>query len=175
MDDWDGDLQTVNDVEEALRADWEQYSKIRGHNTLSQVLDRAEGMESLLGDIHQTLQEFVIQQKAIRGHDMEAACRRDLCVVDPHHDMQRIQNNRDELLEDAYEWIPQTDEYTAFTKWYEDGHERSQRRLLWVNGSAGPGKTMLMIGIIRELSRQSAVLAPALSFFFLSRHKQVPE
>ncbi|GJN70022.1 hypothetical protein PLICBS_004074, partial [Purpureocillium lilacinum] len=80
--------------------------------------------------------------------------------------MQRIQNNKDELLEDAYEWILQTDEYTAFTNWYEDGHERSQRRLLWVNGPAGTGKTMLMIGIIRGLSCQSPALAPTLSFFF---------
>ena len=166
LDDWDADLKTVNDAEETVRADWEQYNKIRGKNTLSQVLNRAQEMQRLLGDIQQTLQDFVVRQKAIRRDDVEAACRRDLCVVDPQHDMERIQNNKDDLFEDAYRWILQTDEYTAFTNWYADGHECSQHRLLWVKGPAGTGKTMLMIGIIRELSRQSAVLAPALSFFF---------
>ena len=166
LDDWDADLKTVNDAEETVRADWEQYNKIRGKNTLSQVLNRAQEMQRLLGDIQQTLQDFVVQQKAIRRDDVEAACRRDLCVVDPQHDMERIQHNKDDLFEDAYKWILQTDEYTTFTNWYADGHECSQHRLLWVKGPAGTGKTMLMIGIIRELSRQSAVLAPALSFFF---------
>ena len=166
LDDWDADLKTVNDAEETVRADWEQYNKIRGKNTLSQVLNRAQEMQRLLGDIQQTLQDFVVQQKAIRRDDVEAACRRDLCVVDPQHDMERIQHNKDDLFEDAYKWILQTDEYTTFTNWYADRHECSQHRLLWVKGPAGTGKTMLMIGIIRELSRQSAVLAPALSFFF---------
>ena len=166
LDDWDADLKTVNDAEETVRADWEQYNKIRGNNTLSQVLNRAQEMQRLLGDIQQTLQDFVVRQKAIRRDDVEAACRRDLCVVDPQHDMERIQSNKDDLFEDAYQWILQTYEYTAFTSWYADGLECSQHRLLWVKGPAGTGKTMLMIGIIRELSRQSAVLAPALSFFF---------
>ena len=166
LDDWVGDLKTVNDAEETFRADWEQYNKIRRDNILSHVLDRAQEMQRLLGDIQQTLQDFVVQQKAIRRDDVEAACRRDLCVVDPQHDMERIQHNKDDLFEDAYKWILQTDEYTTFTNWYANGHECSQHRLLWVKGPAGTGKTMLMIGIIRELSRQSAVLAPALSFFF---------
>ncbi|PWI63943.1 hypothetical protein PCL_02564 [Purpureocillium lilacinum] len=166
LDDWDADLKTVNDAEETVRADWEQYNKIRGKNTLSQVLNRAQEMQRLLGDIQQTLQDFVVQQKAFRRDDVEAACRRDLCVVDPQHDMERVQSNKDDLFEDAYKWILQTDEYTTFTNWYADGPECSQHRLLWVKGPAGTGKTMLMIGIIRELSRQSAVLTPALSFFF---------
>ncbi|KAK4075235.1 hypothetical protein Purlil1_12725 [Purpureocillium lilacinum] len=165
LDDWDADLNAVNDAEETLRADWEQYNKLRGKNTLSQVLNRAQEMQRLLGDIQQTLQDFVVQQKAIRRDDVEAACRRDLCVVDPQHDMERIRSNKDEIFEDAYKWILQTDEYKKFTNWYADEDECSQQRLLWVKGPSGTGKTMLMIGIIRELSRQSAVLAPALSFF----------
>jgi hypothetical protein len=48
----------------------------------------------------------------------------------------------------------------------DDAPDVSQRRLLWIKGHAGTGKTMLMIGAIRELSRQPVVLAPNLSFFF---------
>jgi hypothetical protein len=32
-------------------------------------------------------------------------CRRDLRVVDPQHDMDRIEKRKDELLDDAYKWI----------------------------------------------------------------------
>ncbi len=41
-----------------------------------------------------------------------------------------------------------------------------QCRLLWIEGHAGTGKTMLMIGTIRELLRQPRILAPKVSFFF---------
>jgi hypothetical protein len=38
--------------------------------------------------------------------------------------------------------------------------------LLWIKGHAGTGKTMLMIGLIRQLSHQPVALSPSLSFFF---------
>ncbi|RYO79252.1 hypothetical protein DL764_010034 [Monosporascus ibericus] len=123
-------------------------------------------METRLGDIHQTLQNFISLQKDIRKDHMEAACRRDLRVVDPLHDMERIEKNKDKLLEDAYKWIFRTPEYAAFTNWDNGGPDYPLRRLLWIKGHAGTGKTMLIIGIIRELSRQPVALAPSLSFFF---------
>ncbi|EAQ85429.1 hypothetical protein CHGG_09443 [Chaetomium globosum CBS 148.51] len=43
---------------------------------------------------------------------------------------------------------------------------KSPRRLLWIKGYAGTGETMLMIGLIRQLSHQPVALSPALSFFF---------
>ncbi|KAL2192580.1 hypothetical protein P885DRAFT_47293, partial [Corynascus similis CBS 632.67] len=39
-------------------------------------------------------------------------------------------------------------------------------RLLWIKGHAGTGKTMLLMGIIRELSSQPAKLVPCVSYFF---------
>jgi len=98
--------------------------------------------------------------------DVEAECRRDLRVVDPQHDMERIEKSKDELLDDAYKWILRTPEYAAFTNWDDGGSDRPLRRLLWIKGHAGTGKTMLMIGLIRQLSHQPAALSPALSFFF---------
>ncbi|RYP38832.1 hypothetical protein DL768_010750 [Monosporascus sp. mg162] len=80
--------------------------------------------------------------------------------------MERIEKNKDKLLEDAYKWIIRTSEYATFTNWDNGGPDCPPRRLLWIKGHAGTGKTMLMIGIIRELSRQPVALAPSLSFFF---------
>ncbi|KAK3305080.1 uncharacterized protein B0T15DRAFT_502258 [Chaetomium strumarium] len=119
-----------------------------------------------LGNIHQTLQDFISLQKDVRKDDMEAACRRDLRVVDPQHDMERIERGKDELLDDAYQWILRTPEYIGFTNWDDSESNYPPRRLLWVKGHAGTGKTMLMIGLIRQLSDQPVILAPALSFFF---------
>ncbi|KND87302.1 Vegetative incompatibility protein HET-E-1 [Tolypocladium ophioglossoides CBS 100239] len=166
QDDWGADLKIVTDAEETLKRDSDQYSSLHTTTTMGQLVERAKGIEGSLGDIHQTLQDFITQQKAIRRDNMEAACRRDLRVVDPQHDMERIERNKDELVDGAYKWILGTDEYASFINWYDGGPDSSRCRLLWINGHAGTGKTMLMIGIIRELSRKSAILAPKLSFFF---------
>lgn len=105
-------------------------------------------------------------QKDTHRDDAEAACRKDLRVVDPQHDMQRIENDKGGLLPIAYEWILRTQEYMSFTNWDNSGPEHPQRRLLWIKGHAGTGKTMLMIGIIRELSHQPVASAHKLTYFF---------
>ena len=123
-------------------------------------------MERRLGDVYQTLQDFISLQKDAWRDDIEAACRRDLRVVDPQHDMERIERSKDELLDDAYNWILRSPEYAAFTNWDNGGSDCPPCRLLWIKGHAGTGKTMLMIGLIRQLSHQPVALSPALSFFF---------
>jgi hypothetical protein len=92
------------------------------------------------------------------------ACLRALYVINPQDDMARIEGNKDKLLYDAYKWILHTDKYAAFTTW--DDSDPSSCRLLWIKGYAGTGKTMLLIGVIRELSKQLAASAPSLSYFF---------
>ncbi|RYP41354.1 hypothetical protein DL768_010511 [Monosporascus sp. mg162] len=44
----------------------------------------------------------MVDLKDARRDDIKSACRRDLRVVDPQHDMERIEKNKDELLDDAY-------------------------------------------------------------------------
>ncbi len=165
LDDWDGGLKAVKDAEETLRKDSDQYNTVHQKITLGKLVDAAEGMEGSLGDIHQTLQDFLTMQKAVRREDVDSACQRDLRVIDPHHDMERLERSKGGLVVDAYKWILQTKEYAAFTLWNNGGSE-PPCRLLRIQGPAGTGKTMLMIGIIRELSRQPAVLATSLSYFF---------
>jgi len=61
-------------------------------------------MEKRLGDIYPNIQDFISLQD-IRRDDIESACRRDLRIVDPQHDMERIEKSKDELLDDAFKWI----------------------------------------------------------------------
>lgn len=166
LDDWDGDLKHVTDAEAAVRSDSAQYYQEQTKTFLGELVSHAEGMETGLGNIHQTLQSFISSQKDACRRGEESACLKDLYVVDPQYDIERIEKSKDDLLDDAYKWILRTPEYTAFTNWDDNSPGSSSGRLLWIKGHAGTGKTMLMIGIIRQLSHQPVALAPALSFFF---------
>jgi hypothetical protein len=82
----------------------------------------------------------------------------DLRLTDPRHDKIRIEQTKGGLLKDSYKWILGNRE---FQKWRDD----EQSRLLWIKGDAGKGKTMLLIGIINELTELTANTG-LLSFFF---------
>ncbi|KAK4235666.1 hypothetical protein C8A03DRAFT_46242 [Achaetomium macrosporum] len=166
LDDWDGDLKLITDAEAAVQNDAAQYFQEQTKSSLGELVKHAQGTERRLGDIHQDIRDFISLQKDARRDDIESACRRDLRVVDPQHDMQRIEESKDILLDDAYQWILHAPEYAGFTNWDDSGSGYPPRQLLWIKGHAGTGKTMLMIGLIRQLSHQPVVLAPALSFFF---------
>lgn len=165
LDDWDGDLENVKKAEADVENEASQFFQEHTKTALSALTKTASNMVARLGDLAQTVQDFVDFQKKVERNAAETACRRDLYLVDPHHDMKRIEGNKDMLFDDAYKWILETKEYRDFTNWV-DPESTSPSRLLWINGLAGTGKTMLMIGIIRKLSSQPAVIAPRLSFFF---------
>jgi len=59
-------------------------------------------MERRLSDIHQDIQDFILLQKDACRDNVKAACRRDLRVVDPQHDIERIKKSKDKLLDNAY-------------------------------------------------------------------------
>lgn len=166
QDDWDGSLELVTDAEAAVRNDAAQYLQEQTKISLGELVTHAEGMETRLGDIHQDIREFIRLKKEMQLDDKDEKCLQDLFVVDPQDDMERIQQNKDTLLHGGYNWILNTEEYAAFTNWSSDESTLPSCRLVWVKGHAGTGKTMLLMGIIRELSSQPATLAPKVSHFF---------
>ena len=80
-------------------------------STLGQLVKRAEGRESILGDIRQDIRQLITQHKA----NNDEKCLQDLYIVDPQDDMEKIEKNKDKLLDGAYKWILDTKEYAAFT------------------------------------------------------------
>ncbi|KAI8281641.1 hypothetical protein K4K59_008195 [Colletotrichum sp. SAR11_240] len=66
----------------------------------------------------------------------------DLRVTDPRSDKIRIERTKGNLLKDSYSWILDNND---FRQWL------SEKRLLWIKGSPGKGKTMLLCGVIDEL------------------------
>jgi hypothetical protein len=89
---------------------------------------------------------------------LNQACLRDLRVTNPHDDKDRIKNTNGGLLKDSYCWILDNEEYKQW-------QANQSSRLLWIRGDPGKGKTMLMCGIIEELTRSIGAIVN-ISFFF---------
>lgn len=164
QDKWTEDIKSIRAAEEELLKDWKKYDMAKASKVRGELLDLTKRMETQLQIIHQNLREFIDQQRKIQADGENKECLRDLRIVNPQDDMERIEGEKEELYHGAYKWFLEDDRYTMFTNWDESGLPPC--RLLWVKGHAGTGKTMLMIGIIRKLFKQSAVSAPTLSYFF---------
>jgi NWD NACHT NTPase-like protein/NACHT domain-containing protein len=160
LDDWDGGLQSVQDAERALERDSNVYNNQKILSNLQILAEIAKDKEmELLRSINQTLQDQVSQQT----ENENIHCLRELYVVNPEIEMREIEDRKDPLFQDSYEWILTCDKYKNFISWTDD----NPHRLLWVKGDAGKGKTMLLIGIIRELSQQLKSNSSCLSYFFI--------
>ncbi|KAI0543597.1 WD40-repeat-containing domain protein [Xylaria curta] len=94
---------------------------------------------------------------------LDKKCLRKLRIIDPQDDMTKIENEKERLCYNAYEWIFHTTQYAAFVNWENDQLAVSPCQLLWIKGHAGTGKTMLLIGIIRELESR---FGPQAVYFF---------
>ncbi|KAL6900437.1 hypothetical protein GGI43DRAFT_383913 [Trichoderma evansii] len=83
-------------------------------------------------------------------------CLRHLNATDPSLDKQRIEETKGGLLEDSYRWVLDNG---GFLKW----RDSLRGQMLWVKGDPGKGKTMLLCGIINELTKSKST---NLSYFF---------
>ncbi|KAG8416814.1 hypothetical protein J3459_013602 [Metarhizium acridum] len=161
-DKWESDLKAITTAEEALRAASVQYNTQSSLERLSELMKHGDKMQSTLGNIHQDLQDFISTQKQKVADDKDSACLRDLFVIDPMRDLERLERKTDKLIDIAFSWVMGTKEYTSFSNW----HGFDSRRMLWIKGGPGTGKTMLLMGIVREISTQSAAFAPSASYYF---------
>jgi hypothetical protein len=73
------------------------------------------------------------------------SCIQDLRITDPREDKKRIEETKGGLLRDSYQWIF---EHPDLHKWCDN----KQGGVLWIKGDPGKGKTMLLCGIIDEMS-----------------------
>lgn len=141
LEGWDGNLKRVEDAENAVRQDSAVYTTHEIKFYLEKLVEVAKNQERTL-----------LQDK----EDKE--CVQHLRLTDPRDDKTRIEQTKGGLLQDSYCWIL---ENADFRQWHKD----RQRRLLWIKGDPGKGKTMLLCGIIDELKKPAAHTC-LLSFFF---------
>ncbi|KAH7398612.1 hypothetical protein BKA66DRAFT_407517 [Pyrenochaeta sp. MPI-SDFR-AT-0127] len=97
-------------------------------------------------------------QRLMDEIDKLEKCIQDLRLTDPRDDKRRIEDTKGGLMEDSYRWILENPD---FQQWHDSEH----RRLLWIKGDPGKGKTMLLCGIINEL-KKSIPKTDLLSYFY---------
>ncbi|KAK4076686.1 uncharacterized protein Triagg1_4289 [Trichoderma aggressivum f. europaeum] len=140
LDDWEGSLRAVQDAEAFFNE----------HVRVFQSVDLGQDVKQLVAHAK--------DEQEYRKTDDDKKCLRDLYITDPRMDKSRIESTKGGLIQDSYRWILNNSE---FKTWLRD----DDKRLLWVKGDPGKGKTMLLCGIVDEIKR-SASHANAISFFF---------
>ncbi|KAF2736565.1 hypothetical protein EJ04DRAFT_157950 [Polyplosphaeria fusca] len=93
-------------------------------------------------------------------------CIQDLRLTDPRDDKKRIEDTKGGLLKKSYHWILENPD---FQRW----RNNSQARLLWIKGDPGKGKTMLLCGIIDELSKCTDKTTILSYFFFQATDSRI--
>ncbi len=163
LDDWDADLKNARDAESALQADLDQFNTQHAKSLLGRLVEIAKEREAPLRDIVQALQDNNALRKEIHRDERDMQCLQDLRLTDPRHDKTRIEQTKGGLLQGAYSWVFDN---AAFRQW----RDSDRSRLLWIKGDPGKGKTMLLCGIVDELSvgtrLKNEEATTLLSYFF---------
>ncbi|RDW65768.1 uncharacterized protein DSM5745_09507 [Aspergillus mulundensis] len=155
LNDWEGALREIQDTERLVQRDIDQYNTQQMRSHLEALVNIAQDQQvRLLSNIHDAVQD----QLELKKDDADNQLLRHLCLTDPLDDMDRIEQSKDRLLEGSCQWILDRDDFRDWK--YAAGNS-----LYWIKGDPGKGKTMLMIGIIRDMLRAAPKNALT-SFFF---------
>jgi ankyrin repeat protein len=97
------------------------------------------------------------------------ACRNALFLTDPYVDRESVISAKGTRVSGTCEWITHNKSYRAWLNGDGDGSKNYNRRLLWISGGPGKGKTMMSVFLTEELERHTASIPNAeLAFFFCS-------
>ncbi|PMD55345.1 beta transducin-like protein HET-D2Y [Hyaloscypha bicolor E] len=122
-----------------------------------------EGKEHAFRRLRKEIQNSQTEAEQNPPDPQTRSCIQDLRITDPREDKMRIEDTKGGLLRDSYQWIL---EHPDFQKWRDD----KQSRLLWIKGDPGKGKTMLICGILDEISPLTRLrdkeATTLLSYFF---------
>lgn len=167
-DSWNDQLAHLKKEETRLEQNFENALSGTGLHQLQKLAGEAKGSRKTLNDILDNIQELVrlsrrendilerTEQRLSNAEDRR--CRDTLQASDPSLDKTRIEEEKGGLLRDSYCWVLDN---VDFQRW----RDARCGQLLWIKGDPGKGKTMLLCGIIDELSKM-AVHDMNISFFF---------
>ncbi|KAL2829454.1 quinon protein alcohol dehydrogenase-like superfamily [Aspergillus cavernicola] len=159
LNDWEGSLKDIQDAENLVAQDATQYNTQQIRSDLEQLVSVAHDRQTkLLSNIQKAVQDQAALQVEMRREEEDNNMLKDLCLTDPRDDMDRIEQTKDKLLEGSSDWIFDRED---FKNWI-DGDEAT---IYWIKGEPGKGKTMLLIGIIKQMLQISSATG-LVSFFF---------
>ncbi|KAN0104607.1 HET-D [Hyaloscypha variabilis] len=128
---------------ETFRQEDKAYSLL-GIFNVNMPLIYGEGKKNAFRRLKKEIQTSVTDEQDPLDPQSQS-CIQDLRITDPREDKKRIEDTKGGLLRDSYEWILK---HPDFQQWRDD----TQSRLLWIKGDPGKGKTMLISGILDEMS-----------------------
>lgn len=141
LDDWNGDIQAIKAAERVFHDDFATFARLETASDIKQLVTHVK------------------EQSTAQITKEDQQCMRDLRLSDPSDDKKRIEQTKGGLLQESCTWVLDNLEYQ---QWRDSGDSR----LLWIKGDPGKGKTMLLCGIIDELSNQSNQSGYGVSYFF---------
>ncbi|KAJ5681613.1 NACHT-domain-containing protein [Penicillium maclennaniae] len=166
-DGWDKKIQNIKENDAALVQKFETAMSGTGLDIsrsslqeLRKLAQEASKQRASLSSLIRISQEQLSVLQRIDQHitdPQDQICLQHLRTTNPRDDKDRIEKDKGGLLKDSYRWILDNDD---FRHWRKD----PKSRLLWVKGDPGKGKTMLLCGIIDELTKSTNTAA--VSFFF---------
>ncbi|KAK9848697.1 hypothetical protein MYU51_015437 [Penicillium brevicompactum] len=112
----------------------------------SHVGESTQRLATDMLEIHGYLKKFPKVPPMINPHRADQKCLRDLKTSDPREDKDRITEIKGGLLKDVFQWVLENHE---FNDWRND----EDKRILWINGDPGKGKTMLLCGLLDEMPK----------------------
>jgi hypothetical protein len=166
-DSWNDKLDHLKNVEAKVEEKFEKALSTTGMQQLKKLAGDAKRSRRALNDILDNIQELVkisrsqkdvlerTEQRLSNAEDRR--CRDTLKATDPSLDKARIEEDKGGLLRDSFYWVLDN---ADFQKW----RDARCGQLLWIKGDPGKGKTMLLCGIIDELSKKAN--DTNISFFF---------
>ena len=160
-DSWNHKLDGIKEEETNLEKKFEKALSSTSLQQLKKLAREAEGSRKGLNDIFGDTQKLVSIAERTEQHLSDAEdrkCRETLQATDPTLDKARIEDEKGGLLRDSYCWVL---ENVDFQTWRDARCDQ----LLWIKGDPGKGKTMLLCGIIDELSKMD-MRDTNISFFF---------
>ncbi|KAH8758068.1 Pfs, NACHT and WD domain protein [Hyaloscypha sp. PMI_1271] len=169
-------VEEVTKMEPSLPDSFEQMPTYTHYGSGDQNVNTGSGIQHInpgtghqnsgsgtmvIGNNYNDNKIVMVYNNAIDSSDQK--CLQDLRTTDPRDDKKRIEETKGGLLADSYRWIL---EHSDFQQWRDD----KQSPLLWIKGDPGKGKTMLLCGIVNEMSPLTKLrdkeATTLLSYFF---------
>lgn len=151
LDDWAEKLTEVKEAENRIRQDIEQYKDQETISSLEELEKTAVSQEQILTSIYKILREEARLREKSEQNDEDKKCLKALFITDPRDDREAMQEQKGTPLVDSYGWILRNPKYQEFL-------DDPESRVLWINGLPGKGKTMLVFGLLDELSKTARPL-----------------
>ena len=150
LDDWDADVGAIQTAEKCFQNDTQMYATQQMASHLHQTTSHLEQLASHAKD-----------QETQQTSEKDQQCLKDLRLTNPRDDKARIERTKGGLLQDSYRWVLDNPNF-------QRRRYHPENQLLWIKGDPGKGKTMLLCGIVNELSREGSADASRhnVAYFF---------